>query len=286
MTVPAFSAGEQIAETLNNPLAWGFAVICLFLLLALFVLNKALNTIKAVTLKAQGVVEPMKNEEAEETSALLKTLTDTVPIERESEIMLDHDYDGIKELDNNLPPWWVWGFYITIAVAVIYVYRYHFGDAPLSIAEYEQEMAEGKAQVDAYLATASNLVDETNVTFVDSESRLANGKKIFMENCVACHRADGGGMVGPNLTDEYWINGGGIVNVFKTVKYGGRPGKGMIAWQEQMNPSQMQDVASYVLSLKGSNPANPKGPEGEIYHEETTPETTTTETTDSTSTAE
>lgn len=215
-----------------------------------------------------------------------RQMTGAIPLERESELLLDHDYDGIKELDNNLPPWWLYGFYLTIGIAIVYMGVNHFSSLGMSSAEqYEAEMATAKAEVEAYVAKQANSVDETNVTLLTDELSLTAGKDIFTANCVACHLESGGGSpnsVGPNLTDEYWLHGGGIKNVFKTIK-NGVPTKGMIAWKTQMPPSDIHKVASYVLSLQGSNPANPKAPQGEKYVEveETTsaPEGETAETT-------
>ena len=135
-------------------------------------------------------------------------------------------------------------------------------------------MAQAEEAVNQYLATAADLVDENTVTMVTDDARIKNGQKIFVQNCVACHLADGGGSVGPNLTDEYWKHGGGIKNIFKTIKYG-VPEKGMISWQDELGASKIQDVASYVMTLQGTTPANPKAPEGEKWVEETTTEAVT-----------
>lgn len=184
--------------------------------------------------------------------------TKAVPIEREHEVMLDHDYDGIKELDNRLPPWWVWGFYITILFAVVYLWYYHLSDGPSSDQEYRAEVEVAEVQ----LKKLAELVNEENVKVITDAARLDKGKAIFVQNCVQCHGAEGQGGIGPNLTDDKWIHGGGIKNIFTTVKKGvaGR----MVAWSNQLSPSQMQEVSSYVITLQGTKPLNPKAPEGEI----------------------
>lgn len=190
------------------------------------------------------------------------------PLQEEANLDLGHDYDGIRELNNRLPPWWLYGFYVCIVFAGIYLYRYHVShSAPLSAEELQIAMERGEAEKAAYLKTAANLVDETTVKQLTDEASLAEGKKIFLNPafCTACHRPDGGGNVGPNLTDEYWIYGGSIKDVFKTIKYG--TNKGMKSWKDDLSPLQMAQVASYVLSLKGSNPKDPKAPQGEIYKE-------------------
>lgn len=199
---------------------------------------------------------------------MYKDLTDTVPVSREKEILLDHNYDGIKELDNNLPPWWLAMFYVSIVFGVFYMGYHHFSKYGISSAEeYEQEMAMAQASVDAFLAGQTDLVDENNVTYLTDETSLKEGEFIYQLNCVPCHLTSGGGLVGPNLTDDYWIHGGGIKNIFKTVKYG-VPEKGMIAWSAQLRPPDIQKVSSYIMSLGGTNPADGKAAEGELWTED------------------
>jgi cytochrome c oxidase cbb3-type subunit 3 len=190
------------------------------------------------------------------------------PIEAEGEIILDHNYDGIKELDNELPPWWVYLFYATILFGVVYLARFHvFNDYDQDL-EYNMEVAEAQMAIEAYKKTAKDLVDVNTVELLTDASDLNAGKVIFETSCVACHMADGGGGIGPNLTDEYWILGGGIKNVFNTIAEGGRAGKGMVAWKQTLKPAEMAQVASYVLTFEGTTPANPKVAEGDIWVEE------------------
>ena len=190
------------------------------------------------------------------------------PIEEEGEIILDHNYDGIKELDNNLPPWWLYGFYASIIFAAVYLVKYHVFNGDNQIDELETELAEARISIEQYKKTAKNLVDINTVTKLTEASDLSAGKTIFQTNCVACHMADGGGGIGPNLTDNHWILGGGIKNVFKTISEGGRSGKGMIPWKSQLKPLEMAQVASYVLTFEGTTPANPKLAEGDIWVDE------------------
>ncbi|MCO6149216.1 cbb3-type cytochrome c oxidase N-terminal domain-containing protein [Flavobacterium sp. NRK1] len=190
------------------------------------------------------------------------------PIEEENEILLNHDYDGIKELDNVLPPWWVNLFYGCIVFALIYLVRFHILEGKDQKAEFETEMAEAKLAVEEYKKTAKDLIDANTVVQLTEPADIESGKKIFDTNCIACHRQDGGGAIGPNLTDEYWLLGGGIKNVFHTITEGGRDGKGMVAWKGTLKPSEIQLVASYVLSLKGSNPKDPKEPQGDVWVQE------------------
>jgi cytochrome c oxidase cbb3-type subunit 3 len=196
-----------------------------------------------------------------------KFLTKAVPLEKEADMLLDHDYDGIKELDNALPPWWKYGFYITIFIAVFYLLKYemwHTGPNPTE--EYASEMTIAKEEVDAYLASMKNNVDEKTVTMSDPTG-IAAGQLTFAKTCAACHGTKGEGGVGPNLTDDYWLHGGSVVDLFKTIKYG-YPDKGMQSWQSTYSPVQMQELASYIKTLKGTNPPNAKAPQGDLFKDE------------------
>ena len=198
-----------------------------------------------------------------------KWMTRAVPIEKEADVLLDHDYDGIKELDNALPPWWKYGFYITIVIGFIYLYNYHVsGSGKNPEQEYAMEMAEGKKQEEAYMAKTKDLVDENNITLSDAAG-IAAGKALYTQSCVACHAADGGGGIGPNLTDNNWIHGGSLNNIYQTIK-NGYPEKGMQAWQSMYSPVQMKNLTSFVKSLTGTKPANPKAPQGDSYADEPT----------------
>lgn len=189
-----------------------------------------------------------------------------VPIEKEADVMLDHNYDGIKELDNNLPPWWKYGFYLTIVWSFGYLVYYHVMDAgPLSIESYQAEMDEARVQKELFMRDAKNNVDESSVLLADAAG-IADGASIYKSNCAACHGNVGEGNVGPNLTDAYWIHGGDIKSVFKSVKYG-IPANGMKAWESDLSPVQMQNVSSFIMTLAGTNPPNAKAPQGDLFQE-------------------
>lgn len=203
----------------------------------------------------------------------------SVAIEKEEAIMTDHDYDGIRELDNALPPWWKYGFYVTILWSVVYLVHYHVSKTgPLQLDEYANQLAEAEQEMEAYRKKAANLVDETTVAYLDGAADLAKGKEVYTSMCSPCHGAMGEGKVGPNLTDAYWKHGGDIKDIFKTVKLG-VSGTGMKSWKADMSPVAMAQVSSYILSLQGTNPAGAKAPEGDLY----TPQGATA--TDSTATA-
>ena len=188
------------------------------------------------------------------------------PISQERELMMDEDYDGITELDNSVPPWFNILFYGTIVFGFLYLLNYHvfnFGRLPLQ--EYTDEVYAADLKREELIRTGA-FINENSVTLITDKAALDNAKQIFTVNCVPCHGNNAEGTVGPNLTDEYWVHGGGVKNVFKTIKYG-VPAKGMISWQNQFNPKTMQEVASYVISLQGTKPPNAKAPEGQLYVE-------------------
>lgn len=188
-----------------------------------------------------------------------------VPKDKEQDIDLGHEYDGIRELDNSLPPWWLWLFYGTILWSAVYLWYYHVSDrGPDQQQEYVAAMEMGEAEKAKFLATQANSVDEKTVTVLTDAAALAEGKEIYTASCMVCHGANGEGTVGPNFTDKYWIHGGRINDLFKTIKYG-VPEKGMISWQSQLRPAAIQKVASYILSLQGTNPPNPKAPQGDLF---------------------
>jgi len=278
------SALEYFIDSGDRPAFVKFPMISLFLLVFLFLLiaiEITMNAVDTITYhlltdeqKAQlDAAQNMSISESQWYKNMVKALTKSTPIESEDDLLLQHDYDGIKELDNTLPPWWVYLFYLTIVFAVVYLVRFHMMGGDTQEMELKNELAQAKIEVAAYLKTAPDMMDEKTVTLLTDPASLAEGKAIFTTTCVACHRPDAGGQIGPNLTDDQWILGGGIKNVFHTMMNGGRDGKGMISWKGTLKPNEMQKVGSYVLSLKGSNPVNPKAPEGEIWVDETAEKT-------------
>ncbi|MEO1258585.1 MAG: cbb3-type cytochrome c oxidase N-terminal domain-containing protein [Bacteroidota bacterium] len=284
IAVIAFSQ-EAVEAVTQSPkataLTWALENIVLIMaagvigaaFLALFYLNSMiLQTQKIRLLQEHGVevLEEVKLLDAEPAwKTFLKKAWNRAPMEKEQDILMNHDYDGIQELDNVLPPWWVAMFYVTIIFGVFYLGYYHFSSSGMSSAEeYEFAMKEADKEVRAYLAKLGDSVDETNVELLTEAGELEIGKTIFIEKCVACHGMNGeGNSIGPNLTDQYWLNGGGIKNVFTTIKYG-VPEKGMISWKAQIRAGDMQRIASYILSLQGTNPPNAKDPQGDLWEAE------------------
>lgn len=210
-----------------------------------------------------------------------KTILDkfnaSVEIEKEGEIMLDHNYDGIRELDNNLPPWWKYGFAVTVVVAIIYLTNYHLAKTgDLQTAEYNKEMERARVEVEEYLKTSANNVDENSIKLLTKADDVEAGKQTFLANCIACHGKLANGKIGendgagPNLTDNYWLHGGSIQDVFKSIKYGWTD-KGMKSWKEDLSPMQIAQVASYIKTLKGTSPGVGKAAQGEVYQDAGSP---------------
>lgn len=188
------------------------------------------------------------------------------PLEEESSLMMDHKFDGIAELNNPTPAWFMVLFYATIIFAIGYLLNYHvFGYGKLQDEEYVAEVEQASVDKAAFLANpvnAASAVNENNVVQSKDAAVLQTGASLFANRCTPCHGDHGQGIVGPNLTDEYWLHGGKIQSVFKTIKYG-VPEKGMIAWEKSLSAQQIADLANYILSLQGTKPAGAKAPQGE-----------------------
>lgn len=275
-----FMAMEYFIDSGDKPAFIKFPMVSVFLFVFLFLLVAIEITMSAVdNIMYQLLTEEEKIKLNENPN---RSITDSnwykklvgflvrpdSSVVSEDQLLLEHDYDGIKELDNNLPPWWVYLFYASIIFGVVYMVRYEVLGADNQEMELQKEIAQAKIDVAEYMKTAPDMMDEKTVTLLTDPADLAVGKELYTTNCAACHRADGGGQIGPNLTDEEWILGGGVKNIFHTLVNGGRDGKGMIAWKGTLKPKEMQKVASYIVSLKGSNPADAKAPEGEIWVDE------------------
>ncbi len=216
-------------------------------------------------MKEMGIeMKPVKSRVNEKSTfeKVYSWLWSIVPITKEREIDLGHDYDGIRELDNRLPPWWLLLFYGSILWGVGYMFYYHWSGRDWSSqGQYIQEMEVAEVDRLRYMDRMTDAINENNVTMLTDERSLAFGEEIYKMNCLVCHGVYGEGTVGPNFTDEYWVHGGGIKNVFRIVK-NGVPAKGMISWKSQLRPIEMQQVASYILTLEGTDPPNQKEPEG------------------------
>jgi cytochrome c oxidase cbb3-type subunit 3 len=271
-------SGEKPAF-IEYPMVALFLGVFLFLLIAIEVVVSAVDKVTYHLLTEE---QKKQLEEAQEVSfadsKFMKMLTRSKDIDQEEDVLLDHDYDGIKELDNVLPPWWVGLFYACVIFAIVYLVRFHvYGDYTQE-EEFTADMIKAEKEVEAYKKTAPDLMNADIATVLTDAKDLEEGKAIYTTNCVACHKADGGGSIGPNLTDKFWILGGGIKNVFTTISEGGRSGKGMVPWKESLKPIEIQKVASYILSLQGTNPADAKPAEGDEWEDGVVTETPKTDT--------
>lgn len=249
---------------LSSGLFYSLLAVIAFEILIIFVL------VNSIQLMVKPEIEEMivaKVTKAEPT--LLEKLNASVSLEKEADILMDHDYDGIKELDNDLPPWWKYGFYATIVFSFIYLIHYHVtSTGDLQTAEYNKSIEAAKIAKEEYTKLSANNVDETSVTMLEDKAKIAEGENIFKSTCAPCHGNLGeGNQIGPNLTDDYWIHGGSIKDIFKTIKYG-YPDKGMQSWQTQYSPAEIQMLASYIKSIRGTTPPNAKEKQGDLYVEE------------------
>jgi cytochrome c oxidase cbb3-type subunit 3 len=169
-----------------------------------------------------------------------------------------HEFDGVREFDNRLPNWWLWTFYIACLFSVGYWFHYHvLGTGPLPAAEYQRELEAAAATV-----LAADVTDESLAKLAQEPAAVAAGRKIWMTHCFACHKEDGGGSVGPNLTDRFWIHGNSPTAIHATI-VNGVPEKGMLAWKNVIGPTACRQVAAYVLTLRDANVAGGKEPQGE-----------------------
>ena len=254
------------ASTIAGMSSFAFYSIMTIVFLELFVILGLLYNIRTLLRKEKESLATEREAVKKPTATLWSKLNRFKPVEQEADIDLGHDYDGIRELDNRLPPWWIYGFYLTIIVAVVYLWRFHVSHTgPSSKEEYETAVASAELQIKAYLEKKGDAGDENTVTVLTSADDIAAGKTIFLKSCAACHKETGAGDVGPNLTDSYWLHGGDIKSIFKTIRYGINA---MPQWQSSYSNKQIAQVAGFVKSLKGTSPANAKAPQGELYNED------------------
>ena len=274
------AAAPKGAKTIAGMEASTFYIMVSVLFLELLVIIGMLLNIRfLLKQEKERVAAPITEEEkivAEQEKANRLSWWDRInklrPVSQEADLDLGHDYDGIRELNNRLPPWWLYGFYLCIIFAAVYLWRFHVSHTgPSSKEEYETSMAKAEQKVQEYLKKKGEIVDENTVKYMTAAEDLQAGKAIFTDpsKCPACHTPEGGGnAVGPNLTDDYWLYGGSIKDIFKTIKYG--TAKGMRSWKDDLSPKQIAQVSSYVKSLRGTKPANAREPQGTLYTEDAT----------------
>jgi cytochrome c oxidase cbb3-type subunit 3 len=273
-------------EVVNNNWSTGNTsvdiVIALMIITSVMVLGVAILMLKVIKFYVKEAVNPVpfatpeererRRLEAEALKALEKKkpsiwtrLMQLKPLEEEGSLVMEHKFDGIAELNNPTPAWFMVLFYGTILFAIGYLLNYHvFNYGKLQDEEYVAEIekaAEDKVAFLASPANAASAVNENNIVQSKDAAVLKSGQALYATRCPPCHGEHGQGLVGPNLTDEYWLHGGKIKDVFKTIKYG-VPEKGMISWEKSMSAQQISDIANYILSMQGTKPADPKAPQG------------------------
>jgi cytochrome c oxidase cbb3-type subunit 3 len=244
---------------LSSPQDLLLIMLALILLVGMVLVGVVAVYMLLILQKALG---PAPAEKPVDTRSVWQRVSGLHALSQEKDLVMEHAYDGIHELDNPTPPWFMGLFYSTIGFGVIYLLLFHvLGVSNLQAAEYSSEMALGEQQRDAYIKKVAGSINENTVKLAKDEKSLDAGKSLFLQNCLACHGQQGQGGVGPNLTDEFWLHGGTVKSVFHTISEG-VPDKGMMSWKKQLNPLQVQQVASYILSLQGTKPAGAKEPQG------------------------
>lgn len=281
LVTPVFAGDDHslMTPTMQNYVGYGAIILTLLLIVvALLVVLRAFKVLTRLVLKSEGYTDEQIAAELAPEKAQKKPkgqvwnkLLSLKPLSQEKELVMAHEYDGIQELDNPIPQWFMYLFYATIIFAVSYLLIYHiFGVGQLQYDEYKTEMAQADISKKEYLNKQADRVDENTVKLVSDPSTLASGQAIFKTTCAACHGEHAQGVVGPNLTDDYWLHGGKINEVFKTIKYG-VPAKGMPTWEKQLSAKQISDVANFIKSLHGTNPAGAKESQGTKEADSDTP---------------
>lgn len=267
-----------LSPNIENYIGYGaiFAVLILFVI-AMLVVLRAVRVLSKVILRSQGYtneeiaaeLNPVKTAKDKKAKGeVWQKLLSLRPMAEEKEILIEHAYDGIQELDNPTPAWFMYLFYGTIIFAIGYLLNYQvFHTGQNQYEEYKTEMVQADIAHKLYLSKNANQVDENTVKLVHDPAVIAAGQTVFKTNCVPCHGDHAQGGVGPNLTDDYWLHGGKINDLFKTVKYGVLT-KGMPTWEKVLSPKQISDVVNYVKSLHGTNPPNAKAPQGILEPDE------------------
>lgn len=265
-TVPEMAKKDNLWLYVENSDLYTLLIIALVLVgVLLHMIRMFYGVLKVINPETKVSLTERVSARKKKQSSLTRILTGAIPVEEEHKIDLGHDYDGIRELDNPMPPWWLAGFFISIVFAVIYMFHYHvLGTGDLQEAEYAKVMERENAKVQEYLKAQAMDVTEDNVTLMTENDDLMKGKSLFVNNCAVCHKEDGRGEAGPNLTDDYWIYGGDIKDVFRVIKKGAP--NGMPEHQSKFNPIQIQQVSSYVLSMDYVSPEQGGKPaEGDYY---------------------
>ncbi|MCC6514961.1 MAG: c-type cytochrome [Chitinophagales bacterium] len=260
-TTTAVTTATNAASSAANIYFWAFIIIIILEVAIILFFVKLLRFLT-------GIEQLQKEKQASvKQQTLWERLNSLKPIEEEGNMDTGHVYDGIRELDNVTPPWFTIGFLASIVAAIVYLYQFNIsGDIPRQEDEFAVEMRQAQILQDSLLKLEGGAIDENSVKLL-SGADVEAGHKVYAAQCAACHGDKGQGGVGPNLTDDYWLHGGSIKDVFKTIKYG-YVDKGMKAWKDDFSPKQIAQISSYVKTLRGTNPPGAKEKQGDLYAEE------------------
>lgn len=262
VSAASFAQDKQAAKVAEPPassLPWdiylSLSVIALEAIVILFLVKTMYSFLER---------QKEKLPEAKPKLSFFQRISKPMPAEEESKLDLHHDYDGIRELDNNIPGWWKLAFFGTFIFSIVYLYRM-FGSESMPLQAQELAMANAIADIQRteYLQHAANNIDENTVRLMGADD-IAAGRELYTKNCVACHGDKGQGGVGPNFTDEYWLHKGGLHDIFYSIKYGWQE-KGMKAWKDDFSPKQIAQLTNFIHTLKNTNVPGGKEKQGEIY---------------------
>lgn len=261
-------SGADASGMIAGISATSFYVLMSIVLLQIIIIFLLLMMFKNFSqLRRPVSLEVLEQEEARKKRTWFERINKTRSFDEETEqaIALNHDYDGIVELDNPSPPWWNWFFILSVVYAVVYLWVLHVSKSvPMQIERLEIAYEKAEVAKQAYIEKMGAALDENSVVYLDSEADLSAGKQIFADVCAACHGPQGQGGVGANLIDDYWLHGGSIKDIFSLIKYGALE-KGMPSWQDQYSPLQIAQVTSYIKSIGGTTAEGGKEPEGTLY---------------------
>jgi cytochrome c oxidase cbb3-type subunit 3 len=269
LTVAILLVATQVMAqpTISGLSQTSFYLLVTVIALEITIIISLLFTLRIlVGIEREKRIRKEKKIKVKPTVSWLDKLNDTKSVDAlaEAEVDMGHNFDGIHELNNPTPPWWRYSFYCSIVFAFIYMWRFQIvHSAPSQIEELAIAEKIATAEKAEYLKNAADNVDEKTVTLITDPADLAAAQKLFSTNCSPCHGQQAQGIVGPNLTDDYWLHGGKVNEVFTTIKYG-VPDKGMKSWKDDFSPKQLAQLASYIKSIHGSNPPNPKEPQGTL----------------------
>ncbi|MBX3183481.1 MAG: c-type cytochrome [Polyangiaceae bacterium] len=174
--------------------------------------------------------------------------------------LLEHEYDGIREYDNPLPRWWVWMFWGSFWFSVLYFFHYHVGGQGTSVAQAYVEELQIAREEQAKASLGEAVTEQALAKMMADTALMADTESLYAQRCAQCHADKGQGLIGPNLTDDHYVHGGTLMEIYQVVAHGVLA-KGMPEWERQLTPIELRKIVAYVGSMRGTNVAG-KAPEG------------------------